>query len=370
MITLGSSAYVREKDSVWFSNVGFNGLFTMNLQNGQVEFVDRFKEVSLGNIKTHLTAYKIKDEMVFIPCFSNRISIYNILTRQQYTIEIPGVLGKNEVSALTYRAGDVIWIFSLTNLGVVWSLDVGKKTLEQDVMLSCIWDQFMNGEITAVRTYSDQDKFILCKIEQQQICEIDKKTKQAENFEIHLPSGKLSKVARDGNFYWILLEDSHDIYRWNKEKDEYVRYEATEREWYGKTEILPYGGIVFSEEEIFLVNYYAKNVMRVNVEKQIIEKAFDYPEQFRITGELKWGAVFSGAEIYKDELWLFPQKGNMVIRYDLKTYSVDGFEIKIPENKIPYIEKILRECQESDGYILETGNVFALTRFINQIDDF
>lgn len=371
-IYLSSEAYVKDEKYIWFSNITFNGLFRLNLCTKQVEFIDIFRESAIEKEELHAAAYKEEGELIFVPAKDNKIMVYNIRTQRQTVINIPEVHNKKGFLANAYREENVIYLFPTASSDDVWCFDIKSKNIIKDVKLSKIWHTFAREENLDVRIYKNQTNIIMCCTETKCVCEINMKTKEAECFTIDVPEdGRFSRVAHIGDSYWILLEDTHDIYQWHRKQNIFTKYIAMEREWDTINHILPYSNILFLENEILLVNYYARNVMRVNIEKKVIEKAIDYPEQFFASGEMKWGAMFSDAQINNGrEVWLFPRRGNMIIKYDLKTQNVEGMELVIQEQKIPYVENLVEKKSCYYKLLFETQTVCSLPRYLNQVHKF
>ena len=123
-----------------------------------------------------------------------------------------------------------------------------------------------------------------------------------------------------------------------------------------------YREILFVNDEIILNSHYAANIMKVNQEKGILEKAFDYPEGFRIIKEIPAGQTFERTLMYGEELCFIPLRGSHIVCYHIGNQKVRGIELAINEKDIPYLYELI-EAKRKMGNIVE-GDIYKLKTYI------
>ncbi len=366
IVHIGGGAVTKERENImWLSNAGFNGLFKLNIDTGYIELVHKFEKIANNAIMAHSMLYIEEDEIICIPYFDKRIAVYNLKTEQEHTFDIPNLQNKKGFGAYACKADNKIWLFSVYGVDDVWYYDIDKKSVTKDVELTGILNNFINGETCSLIFQQYYNTLFLCSSEKNKIYVIDLLKKTHESFSINIDKLKISKIAYDGQYYWISQENSQTVIQWDKKSGLYTEYKAHDEKWVTGKTIMPYSEILFIDSEVILINYYAQNVMRVNKEKKIVENVFQYPKKFKIVNEISWGPVFSKGFIQNHELLLIPQRGNMILRYDFETQLVAGIELGMPQNRIPYLRDMYREKSCMDGIIRESEELYTLYGYMD-----
>lgn len=359
MVHLGSRAFVLEDDRIWFSNFSFNGLFCLELETGEIELVHKFESVADHEIGSHGFAYKEGDEIILIPLSFGDVIVYNVKTKKEHVVRLPARKG---FCVQTYKIGTKIWMIPSISTDNVLVYDIVTKTVMLDKKMQQTLYDYSEGEEWKIFGERSQNRFILCSPGKKKICEVDLDTTEAEFLNIPIEDD-IFEVVCDGADYWVLLMKSQDVYKWIRAEEKCERYRVTEEKWVQETCQVPYSQIVFADNNILLMNYYAQHIMRIDKEKKIVEKAFDYPADFRIMKELEWGAVFTGAVHDDERLCMVPCRGSHVLLYDLQKRLINGIELVIDKNKISYLENVI-EKNMRERCVVESEEMYGLRRFL------
>ena len=86
---LGFFAYVKDKKTVLFSNSRFNGLFLLDLETWETQFIGRFTEASEEIIGLHWDAKKYGSKIFFFRRIGAVIDVYDLVYERFETIKIP-----------------------------------------------------------------------------------------------------------------------------------------------------------------------------------------------------------------------------------------------------------------------------------------
>lgn len=366
MVHLGSKAAIQEKTNLWFSNFNFNGLFKMDLCTGDVEFVHRFALVANDKVGIHSAAYKCGEELIFIPVSGNEIITYNISRKKEYGIQIPDMT-PDDSGVVAYKRKDKIWLFPIANIRKVFCYDIKERTIEEDMALSGILSDYAANEENMIGVSVHENILLIYLRGRNTICRVNLESLEVQYHELAIDNGKIYKVAYDGMEYWVLLENSWEVYKWNKQADTYEKYVPDEEIWIGNNKILPYGDICFVDSEVVLMSYNAFHVMKIDREQGKVEKAFDYPDDFRVINELSWGGVWGASVVYGDKLCLVPHRGSHVLFYDSQSREVKAAELIAEKSKISYLDEVVQARIQKD-MLVETKEVFSLEEYMRIIE--
>lgn len=339
MIHLGCRGVVREDSTLWFSNNNFNGLFTMDLDTGCVEFVHQFEECPIENEFTHADVFKEEDELIFIPWAGKQIVVYNLVTKLEYNIVLP-IEGNYYGKA--YRINNVLWLFPGYSKDKAFCFNIKEKTLVVNEEISEAIFNVVDGENVCLQYHKYANYITIFYVRKNIICNINLNSLvyqfvKVDNSEIDIIGGMY-----DGEDYWFMAKENANIYQWNPKCNKWTEYVSEDDSVVDCWKNIFYKEMTFINGEIILTSFYAANIKRVNRAKKILEKLSDYPMGFKIIKEKSSGATFESTLLYGDEICFIPNRGNQIVCYNLKTNKVRGIELAVATEKIPYLSELVK----------------------------
>lgn len=75
--TLSFMAYAIHDNRLWCSNLNFNGLYTIDLDDGKVDFIGRFIGYDEKKVGLHRLVKEYSNKLIFFPNYSTSIDIYD-----------------------------------------------------------------------------------------------------------------------------------------------------------------------------------------------------------------------------------------------------------------------------------------------------
>lgn len=124
--TYGGVVY---KGFLWFSNNTFNGLFKMNIDTGNIEFVDFFPDERQDIAAAHKKCIYCNGKLFFLPARADHICIYDIEKARFFSIRIEK--NDKEFCADAVLVGKDIYIFLLDPEQDLWILDTQSLKLSR-----------------------------------------------------------------------------------------------------------------------------------------------------------------------------------------------------------------------------------------------
>lgn len=206
------------KEYIFASCFQFNGLFKINCETGEREFVGSFPQESLACENLHRNAFVIDQNVIFVPYKAKNIHIYDIGKNEFYVIELNR--GNYVNGYIGEKIDENIYLIPEMAGGDIIEFDYGKKRAE--VVIS--WKEFEHSLETKIKSG----------VAFYRICAIDKSLflplcNTNFIFEICISTKKLFvHVLKSVNVWgcfkgqkdiWVLANKGNEIYSWNKEKN-------------------------------------------------------------------------------------------------------------------------------------------------------
>lgn len=320
-------------NEIWFADLELNGIFSINIKSLSVKFHDIFPHMKKFVYAPYLyVCHDYEEKLYFLPHNSNRISIYDLKTKNIESICMPMLDEVNYFITRGYVFTDnQIYIFPFNMEQGIWILNLQTIQIKKEHKISKILNNI--DKIELFINISDSKIAVLA--ENNRLVEINIKTEEKVFEKFFEETLNINRIIPDGDNYWILQSDSTDIIEWKRKEDNYIVYKLVEEEWSGIGTI-PYNNIIFGKEQIIVLNFHLKYIMRIDKERRIIEKAIDYPKGYRIVENqlVGWG-LFGEYTIIGNKIWIPPIRGNMLLIYDMETNKIEGKELYVTANEYP-----------------------------------
>lgn len=362
-INIGSLASVIDKNNnLWMSNVFFNGLFQIDLNNSQIRFIGAFEDIDLSIGGLHGGAHINEHEIIFTPFYDQAIRIYHSNNSTYQTIAVPNE-HKPPFSKST-RIGQHIYF--LSEDGYIWNYDIETHTLIPDE-LSIEYQKFLQNTNGIIVDSTDSKGFLLLQAGGNVLCRINLIEHTFENVYIDEKFKSLEVPFYGNGKYWFFLNDSQDIISWDIEKKIYTSYRCKEERWgKDKFKMTPYAKMIFAEDDIFISNFNALYPVRINKERKNIEPIVEYLEGFHVVDSSFWGAIYTDVHIVGQDVYFIPCTGNLLLCYNRETGNTKTIEMMIPKNQISYANEILKDRLKKN-VVLEGEDLYASKEFIKTI---
>lgn len=365
-LNIGSWAAVLDENGfLWASAFHFNGLFAVKLENGEIECVTSFEGVSLVAEALHREAYLFENEIVFLPLRDKKIRVYNRETKKQVSIDISVDETDSEYSR-SVRVADAVYFMS--DELKVWKYHMKEKSVVEVRELSDICMQFAKGIKNSILKNTYKDGFLLTEENGKKACKINLHSYEVDSFIVPTDREDLRVMYYDGSRYWFFLKDSQDILSWDGGR-EWITYKASNDDWVGDNKAVPYYNMFFLESGIYVSNYYAKNIAKINEDKGIVEVVFAYPENYKMLNVLQYGTVYSQVMEYGNQVVFVPQRGNLLFIYDIYTGTLKTIDFAIEKERLFYMKELKREMLIGNRPIRECDDFLALSDMIEVIDE-
>lgn len=347
------------QNKLWFSNGGFNGLFSIDLSDYSLEFRQLIpyldKKIQwpyYGNI--HCT---YGSKLFLFPFNCNQIMIYDFQCNDVQGLPITPMNNSNiYMTAGIFQKNSRVWIFPGDMSAGVLILDLENLYLEQDIQLAAVlkdvghiynYENVIQVSEEEVAILSGMDTIVQVNI-------LKKRVVYSKCFgeDIHIWS-----IKYDGRSFWLLPYESTDVYEWRSEIDELVKYKLLEQD----TEWIdipgpPYINMVFFDNKVILLPSRLKSLMGIDKETNVIKKVVDYPEGFKFLKNqfsIERYPAFGAFDIIDKKLILHPLLGNMMLIYNVEENHLEGIEFIVTQEEIPYLNEIIlgQTYQETGLYI-------------------
>lgn len=339
----------RVNDEVWFLNMGNHGLFCLNMQDFSIKYIGSKSFMDFNKVLLPYYAdscFSDGNKLLFFPNNCNRIMIYNIAKQEIHDIEIVSKNGTNIFTTAGIAAmGKRIWLFPHDLMQGIWILDLDTLQISQDKQL-----QDALAGINVIETIIRQDGMQIWVLSENKIYRINIGKREKVLLK-QFATMHIYTIRFDGSSYWILQSDSTDVYKWNQE-DQLLKYQLKNAEWIAD-EGIPYSNMIFLNNNIILLNYRLKHIMKIDQQRFVIDKAFEYPKNFRFIRNAfydSW-AAFYAFDMVGDKVLIYPVFGSMLLIYDINDGSVEGIEADILKEKIPLLEENTEHIMKRENKI-------------------
>lgn len=282
---LCSEAYCQIDDGIWFSAMGYNGLFYYKFGRKRIEFITSFPHEKHTESRLHGKAIKVDKEIYFLPDRSRYIHIYNTALKKIESIN-----------------------------------------LKEDKRIGCRNGFFYNNAVYFITGIPDI--VVYC---------INIKTKKIRKHRLNIDNGGLGIsqdiVLKNGDAYFTCKAKSQVI-KYSCEANTYQIYHINSKEE-------GYGTICYDGKDFWLSS--RKGIIRCNSDFICIDFYNHFPKEYGMTikylEEVKFikgftnqfndsEFPFSFSVFWANKVWLFPFRVNMIIQIDIVTGKLDEFYLE------------------------------------------
>lgn len=363
-VNIGTHACTMDENGVlWISDFHFNGLFKYDLQKKKLKWIAQFPDVPVGAKRLHASAYIYADEVIFVPMYDTKVRIYNKSKNRVISLNIP----IEESSTIFYNASVLIDdnLYFLSKDYRVWKCNLTQKNIVEDIELSNLCKE--NVDENAVGFSIWRSKIVFWQKNSKKVCELDLLRRTVKIVDVKIDFDAQAVFYEKG-MYWFLLENSFDVFVWDGKNTTRI-YKGEDNEWVDNVKIIPYGSICRVKNELYVLNQYSKYIMKIDEERKKLERVFTYPSGFEVLKQIGYGATYTKAYQYKENVLFVPQRGNMIFYYNEKKNDVEGYDFSIDKKEIPYWDKVTCERLEASDGLMETIGFVELGDYLDVVEN-
>lgn len=352
-----------EEGMLWLSDFNYNGLYKYDFNARKMTLEHRFNDVGVGRGALHKDMFIRGDEIFLFPLRDNKVRIYNKKTRIEDGVEI---CNEGYGECYTYSLNNKVWLFSNNTDIDILCFDLIEKSLSSDQKLIALCMKLVGRkDMTIVKGYYDSNIIVLNENKKELYC-IDVDTYTYERICVNSIPYNIIKVCVYEDKYWFLLKESQDIYIYDKNRHSFNRYKADTQEYVDDKTSIPYSDMIEWRQELVLLNYYGKNIMRVSEKDNSLKRLFKNQEMV-LAGTCNYGACYQLARVWKNSLFFIPQRATEIIECNDKMNIISKYEcvIDVEESELM---NMFRSIKNEGNILAENSEIETLQRYIVNID--
>lgn len=346
------------QDKIWFSNGGFNGLFSVNLNDFTIEYKQRIpfleKEIQWAyNGNVHCI---YDNKIFFFPYNCRHIMVCNTRSDGIQEISVAMVDGSDTYcTAGIIQWGEKVWIFPVKVSQGIFVLNLITLQIKRDLELENVLNavEFIYGYENVIRLNETEIAILSGK---HTIIGLDIQNKK-RTFCKQFDELDIWGIRYSGSSFWLLLHESTDVYQWKQSDDRLIKYQLLEEIWInGKG--TPYVNMIFVDDQIILLPCSLKYIMRIDEETCTISKAVEYPKGFHFFDGIMHISAFAAFDVVgQHKVMIHPVRGNMLLLYDVEKNTIEGKELTVTKEQVPYLEEVIEQkFRQKNGIVMETDN--------------
>lgn len=338
-------------DFLYGSCVKFNGLFKMNINTGEMFFLDFFPKEEYAERALFKESYVYKNYVIFIPQSASAIVAYNIDAKEFFRFE----LGE-KTPCCSCLVDSTIWIFPVWGHEKIWSFDLDTFELKQ--FINPKWKN-----ITIQRVVYYNNAFWAANCKTNTVLKVDSISLDVHELTLNCP--KIYVLSGAGTGLWLITENSEEIILWNPDTNEMVG-KTLERTDNQNGQI--YIDVVETKNRIIAVPLEMVPIMKLEGKEEKFKEIYKYPSEFQILDKRR--SPFAPASCVKTRNgWcILPCNVSHVIFIDNEQNDVRFVETTFvkPEKEQDIRFKYLQSLKKR--IIIEYSDI-TLSEYIQMIDE-
>lgn len=302
------------------SNANMNGLFQIDLETGNLSFIDYFRDNPVNSQKLHFGSLLYKNWIVFVPENARGIDLYNWKTGEFRCIHFP-MEKRYHVNAIL--CGNIAWFIPVDVSNSIFSLNLDKLFIcTYQCPADCMQSKKMTGKMYRAvylegRIYAAiyKTKYMFC---------FHINLKKAELVDTGLEDLCVVDGGRDG--LWLLMEHGEEICCWEPDTGEKRFLRCPVRAPARKNERLA-SFILETKNSIYIFpGRMTDAVMRFDRCRERFETAFSYPGDLiwrNLDSNYFWSSISNNGKHY-----VYPYNADYMIVVNNENEKVEFIKVK------------------------------------------
>lgn len=350
IVNLHYKSYVRAGDKLFFSEAFFNGLFQMDLRNFSVRFICHFSNEQISRILLHGgRAVLYKNIIYFFPLCARRVHYYHLTDEEENSIVVPTSDNKEAEAVGIVQRDNKVWMFCDPSKGV-FVLNLEDQTITRADALNKLMADY--GKVVGVLDIAEEKSIFTYSVKDSVLLEVNLEEVWVKEHKVPVPDITVGAIEYHAEMFYFIDAVSGDVYEWGWRDKQLRKYEAC-----GLEKVLPEGapfsGCCFMDDDIYMIPCRNKHVMRINRADGIMEKAFDYPQEFQYLESWREDyipGIMAAGEVVGHEIWFHPYGSNHLLIYDTVLKQTTMRKVSIEAGSmLSAKERIISEAGELCG---------------------
>lgn len=340
---------------IYFSEMRFNGLFCLNLNNNKCSFVTAFLNVSLDSRVLHRKCVQFGDWLYFLPERISFIHAYNVVTGQQKCFDLHqiGVEGPYIYEPVIWK--NKLFYFPMKSGSTTCVLDLEQCDLEKDDRFGRWCNTMGVAKELGCRLGQQDEKVYFVENKKNRIICWNLEAEEGELIESC--AKQLFGVTCAENAIWMYTQDEPNLYYRDNSGAECL-YEG---EFIYRGEAV-YNHVVYVNGKIICVSKQGSELQVYHTEEKSF-RLIDALDGAQI--DFKEETRFFGYDVDGTMLYLFFAEGYGFVKFDTQTMKAKWVPtVLTDEREFHRLEALqMKEIWKRDGIVYE-GKHWSLGSFL------
>lgn len=357
-IGMGTAA-VLYNDSIYFSGIQISGLYKMNIETGEVEFLCKF-EKEKNEYQLHYRAYLYKSEIWFIPYFAKYIACVNVNTLDIEYFNLPDFkenkYGKELYGTTYYDSGrfgtEMVYLVPTGNYTPI-ILDMKNKVISPYPEIPEVKNQIIGfGSVY-------HNELWMSPVKGEFVYSLNLNTGKLYSKRILFNDGEFSGICIYQNKLWFAPYKSDKLRCYSLDNDSFIDYSIGE--FYNKK--YSYRSIINVEDDLWILPWESPYIICFNVESNTFSKMFcDLNNENALHYMMEIGCdenrmIFSEGGYGKIDIWYKNKK-----TFQIKECWMESQKFILHLKKIFGDNYITKYSEQIGGILMEKD--FGLNHFV------
>lgn len=320
-------------NDIWLANIYSNGIFKIDLNNNEVNYIDSFSDEKINRQYQYKNILKYNDILIFVPLFSKNIRFFEIKTKRQWFIELDKGEEEGFAGAVIYE--DILWLVPMYTSQNFIAIDLTKNIIIENSSLKNVFKGIVSeGNIITARCQLVANKIEFAIYDSSYIADYNLETKKWSINNIGVCNLFVQYIASDGKRFYITNKTS-DIFVLENETVKKIQVQNC-----GKTNNKKrfYNGIVSLGNEVVVYPAFGNVIVKISKDNKVAIEDIIFDEKEIINSTMP---KFYGYVKYNSNILFLPF-------YSKNIYQISNDNIK---------KLSLKECKYVDGKILQEENI-------------
>ena len=218
---LNFSAFGVYNRNIYFSNMYLNGLFCLNTEDSNCEFIGYFPGEEKHVEMLHRCAVEYENYIIFIPYHGTKLNFFDTETKNLYVYDL---CCEGEYIE-SYIFEDVLYMIPGQTKYPILLFDLKKREYLESYFVSDIWRELGEkyNDKYIIRTAFDISKIWFSIMGTNIVCELNLENMRGTLKQV--PVSNVCSVCKGINGLWVIPEEGNKIYKFKVESDEIKEYD-------------------------------------------------------------------------------------------------------------------------------------------------
>ncbi len=330
---LGMCCGLKDGNNYWCLSSIFDGLYKMDLQTGEVEFVVELPEKNIFGKQMYSEILRYKNSLYMIPYFADNVAVVNINTFDVSVIVLENkLLEQKKIESEKYHswsiAGGCIyknWLILYPGMGTyIYRIELDTKFIKKLCFTEEVQRYYANSIYSDY--YIDQgshylkDTYLYIPLScMDAVIKLDIQNFKIKYYYIDNNNTGYCAIAYANKTFWLAPKRKGAFVRWDELNNKIIRMEQyplgfERKEWRSFLRMIPY------KDKVYVLPCYANMLLIIDAKKNILldgsfEKITDRDYEKHMYMESTM--LVRSVQLYGDDLFIISGLANELIVYNL-----------------------------------------------------